>query len=239
MENRNYAGSFALSEDDKRIYREFAQKVHAMSPEELFNLNSTAGELCSEQQDIIAWELKIRELDIYKKKNIDPSKEFSIENARPNIPYINDTPQAQSFRAAERKAMIGMDEKLLERSKQILEDNPVVISSSNLHNYNGGGVNMLSKKYIVEDSNGKRITIDNQKIQEHYRKMYVKAMSDATGIDYTQYDLSGNDDVPNLDYYDPDNVSRHDPNEKQSYNTSIADLDASKHINYDEYEDDD
>ena len=243
MENNNYASRFGntnlLTDEEKSSYREFAQKVHKMSHKDIFLLNSNMRDtLTTEQQDIVAWELKLRELEIYKKKNIKPEESFDTLNVTGNVPLDYDLPYAelQNRVNAEKKAMIGMDDKLLERSKKILEEHPVVISANNLHNLRGGGVNMLAKSYIVEDDNGKRISVDNQKIQEHYRKMYIKRMSEVTGIDYTQYDLTP--DEENMDYLDPPtNTDNHKPTNTQE--DEYIGMEVSSNINLNDYEDDD
>jgi hypothetical protein len=260
MQNRNYANSFAntniLSDEEKQSYRAFAQKVRDMDPQELFLLHSNSRDrLTTEQQDIVAWELRRRELDIYEKKHIDPNKEFTVEKMHKNVEYAKDVPDLKSKMELERSAMAGMDDKLLQRSKEIIESNPIVISSSELHNRDGGGVNMLSNKYIVEDSNGKRITVDNRKIQEHYRKMYVKAMSDATGFDYTKYDTSSDEEDSKMDYFNPVNVGSYDPNEQElnnidtheresdmgddTYFNPYNSFSSASNINLNDYEDDD
>ena len=159
MENTNYSARFGnmnlLTDEEKSSYRAFAQKVHNMSHKDVFLLNSDMRDkLTTEQQDIVAWELKIRELDIYKKKNIKPEEVFDVYNVTGNVGYDENNPNLQIEKMAEKKAMIGMDDKLLEESKRILENNPVVISSNNLHNIHGGGVNIMANKYIVEDDKG-------------------------------------------------------------------------------------
>lgn len=239
MENNNYASRFGntnlLTEEEKSSYREFAQKVHKMSHKDIFLLNSNMRDtLTTEQQDIVAWELKLRELEVYKKKNIKPEETFDVMNVTGNSEQDYQNPILRDCINAERKAMIGMDDKLLENSKRILEEHPVVISANNLHNIRGGGVNMLAKTYIVEDDNGKRISVDNQKIQEHYRKMYIKRMSEVTGIDYTQYDLTP--DEENMDYLDPPSNNDHTPRNTQE---DFVGMEVSSNINMNDYEDDD
>ena len=59
----------------------------------------------------------------------------------------------------------------------------------------GGGVNMRAKTYIVEDNNGDKIVVDNKRIQDHYRRMYMQQMSDVTGINYLEYDMDGDNDI--------------------------------------------
>lgn len=238
MENTNYASRFGntnlLSDEEKASYREFAQKIHNMSHKDIFLLNGNMrDQLTTEQQDIVAWELKLRELEVYKKQNIKPEEVFDVMNVTGNEVNDFENPQIMSCINAEKKAMIGMNDELLERSKRIIEENPTVISSSKLHSRYGGGVNMLAKKYIVEDDNGKRISVDNQKIQEHYRKMYIKRMSEVTGIDYTQYDLTP--DEENMDYLDPPIVN----NDRTHVDTDFPSMNANDHINMSDYEDDD
>ena len=58
-----YASTSTLSESEKEFYRSFAQKVHNMKGEDLIKLNTGAyDELTSEQMDIVAWEIRLREL---------------------------------------------------------------------------------------------------------------------------------------------------------------------------------
>ena len=63
--------------------------------------------------------------------------------------------------------------------------------------------------------------------------MYIKAMSEATGIDYTQYDLS--DDDSNIDYIDPPVNVDHSPIKTST--GDYTDIDIANNINMSDYED--
>lgn len=217
MENRNYGDKYAststLSEAEKEFYRSFAQKVHNMKGEDLIKLNTGAyDQLTSEQMDIVAWEIRLRELEIYKRRGIDPAKEFSTEalhkqmqNKEINTYRSEVDPTILRLEhmskvhlegvASERANLMGMTDALLERTQALIDANPQVIKSTDLHKVMGGGVNMRAKSYIVEDSNGDKIVVDNKRIQDHYRRMYMQQMSDVTGINYLEYDTDGDNDI--------------------------------------------
>ena len=233
----NYSQKFGmtniLTDAEKSSYKEFANKIHNNTNNaDLFKLyTGSADELTSEQMDIVAWEIKIREIESLKRQHIDPNETFKVENYHKDVGYDPECPDLQKRQLEERAYTSPMTDELLEQSKRIIENTPVRVNANDLHKQMGGGVNMLAKKYIVEDNNGHEISVNNANIQEHFRKMYIKRMSEVTGIDYTQYDLSSDD---NIDYYDPnkasfDNVSKLN----EGYNTSPH-----ENINLDDYEDD-
>lgn len=237
--NNNYASKFGmtniLSDSEKASYREFAQKIHNIDNGSLFKLNTgMADELTSEQKDIVAWEIKIREIETLKRQNIDPNKEFNFQNCHHEVQYDPEAPDLQKRQLEERTAISEMSDELLERSKQIIENTPVRVKSSDLHKTMGGGVNMLAKKYIVEDNNGNEILVNNAQIQEHFRKMYMKRMSEITGIDYTQYDNTSETDI---DYFDPNTAEMKPSNSIPSNGSDLRDY-INENINYDDYEDD-
>jgi hypothetical protein len=203
-----------------------------MNNSDVFKLSAgMADELTSEQQDIVAWEIKIRELETFKKRNINPTKTFNTENYHQDVGYDPEAPNLKELQLNERTKISEMSDELLEKSKRIIENTAVRIKKDDLHKTMGGGVNMLAKKYIVEDNNGHEILVNNEHIQEHFRKMYMKRMSEVTGIDYTQYDESPSD--PNIDYYNPNAAEFNNTNNTDSYNTEAA-----SKICMDEYEDD-
>lgn len=238
-QNSNYSQKFGminiLTPEEKQSYRKFADKIHNNTDNaDLFKLytGTSADNLTSEQMDIVALEIKIRELEALKRNNIDPAETFKVEKYHNDPGYDPECPDLVKRRQDERYYTDQMSDELLEQSKQIIENTPVRINAKDLHKTMGGGVNMMAKKYIVEDNNGNEITVNNANIQEHFRKMYIKRLSEVTGIDYTQYDLSKNDD--NIDYYDPNKASFEvHKNNNDGYNTSPHDA-----INLDDYEDD-
>lgn len=236
----NYANKFGLTNiltnEERESYRAFAQRVHNMDHKELFLLHGNMlDSLTSEQQDIVAWEIKSREIDILRKQNIDPNAEYNYEAVHDrntkDITVDFNTQQGVKYYQEERNQLSEMTDELLERSRQIIENADVVISSSKLHDKNGGGINMLAHNYVVEDANGKRIRVNNKQLQDHYRKLYVKKMSEVTGIDYTKYDPAFAED--DIHYFDPVDPSRNPPPDNDSIN--IRDHE----IMIDEYEDDD
>ena len=195
-----------LTDEEKAKYSTFAAKVREMNHKDLFRLyTNTADELTTEMQDIVAFEIKIREWKALKSKNIDPKIAFSVESTqkkamevaeRDYYDNIGDPVLAKmaendkttiKYRLEERSKLDGMTMENLERAQQILDANPTVVKKNMLHDKNGGGVNMMAKKYIVEDDNGDQILINNAKVQEHFRNMYIKRLSEVTGFDYTQY----------------------------------------------------
>lgn len=204
----DYANKFGLtnvlSDEEKSSYRAFAQRVHNMDHRELMLMNANMlDRLTSEQQDIVAWEIKHRELSILRKRNINPSDEYNYvklaAETNSKISTVPSDPTALKYRLAEGDKLEGMTDELLNRSREIIENTVVEVSSDKLHSVNGGGVNMLANKYMVEDSNGEKIVVDNRRIQEHFRKLYMKKMSEITGIDYTTFD-----EEPDLDLFPQD-----------------------------------
>ena len=236
QDKENYAAKFGmtniLTPEEKASYKKFAQKVHELPHKELFKLYSNqADELTSEMQDIVAWEMKIRELEIFKKQNIDPNQKFKPDNYFKQAEYDDNAPNLNKYKIEERYRISEMTDELLENSKRIIENTAVKVNSNNLHSRDGGGVNILAKQYIVEDNNGNEILIDNNKMQEHFRKMYMKRMSEVTGIDYTKYDES-----PDIDYSENlsgPNVSNNQTTYNMGYDTQARDA-----VNMNDYEDD-
>lgn len=219
-----------LTPEEKASYKAFAQKIHKMDGKDLMKLNSNmADELTSEQQDIVGWEMKIRELEVFKRNNINPKEKFNFENTIVDVGYDN-SPVSMKYRMDERAMLADMPESLLEESKRILEEHPQEISIDKLHNRNGGGVNVMANKYVVIDDDGNKISVNNKHIQEHYMKMYIKKMSEITGINYIDYcDGFDNIDVSES-LNNPDTIS---VGKISSYETSASD-----NINLNDYEDD-
>ncbi len=207
-----YAAKFGminiLTPEDKAKYSTFAQKVHNMNHKDVFKLYmGIADELTTEQKDIVAYEIKIREIESLKARGIDPKKAFSVENSQKlfqereekeyfrengNDDKLNKMEQQgtimQNYRLNERQRISEMTDDILRQSKKIADENPKVIKRDKLHEKNGGGINVAAKKYIFEDENGEQILINNEHLQNHFRKMYIKRLSEVTGIDYTKYD---------------------------------------------------
>ena len=88
----------------------------------------------------------------------------------------------------ERVNLSDMTDELLERSKNIIENTYIPVETKKLHNKDGGGVNMMLKKYVAIDDNGNKVKVNNEMVQERFRKNYLKTLSDITGIDYTIID---------------------------------------------------
>lgn len=246
--NNNYGDRYAstklLTDEEKSSYRAFAQKVHSMSGEDLLKLNTGAmDELTTEQMDIVAWEVRLRELSILKRRGIDPNKEFVTQKIHqemqnkemeiyrsgmdPNILRLEHQSMAHFNNVArEREMLMGMTDELLEQSKAYLDANPAVVKSSDLHKVFGGGVNMRAKTYVV-DNNGEQIVVDNEKIQKHYRKMYMQRMSEVTGINYLEYDMDGDDGIDYWAANDSAGADVQSNNAQQTVDTS----------DYEDYED--
>ena len=111
-----------------------------------------------------------------------------------------------------------MTDELLEESRRIIESTPIEVGRSDLRRV-GGGVNYLWNKYAVVDDNGNKVTINNRELQEHYRKMYIKRMSEVTGRDYTQYDLTESDGTEfDFDYDKPSIQDNSQNNTKHNIN---------------------
>lgn len=228
----NYTAKFGLvnimTDEEKSDYKKFNDRLLAMNYADLEKLVSgVAGDiLTSEQRDLVAWQFKIRELDEMKRRGVDMSKQYDQDNA-PVVGYDPSTPNLQSLQVLERNRIEGMSLEALERAKKLVDDTPVVIHKNQMHNMNGGGINVTCNKYIVVDDNGDEVLVDNRNIQEMFRKRYIKAMSDVTGFDFTKYNLDGDMNEPDLDYTALDNP-------QQSISNNINDI----QINDDEYEDD-
>ena len=210
-ENNNYTSKFGLvnvmTDEEKSSYKKFNDRLLQMEYSDLEKLISgSAGDvLTSEQRDLVAWQFKIREIDEMKRRNIDMSKEYDLNNLK-TVGYDPETPNLQSLQIMERNSIEGMSLEALERAKKLVDETPVVITKDKMHNINGGGVNIACNKYIVIDDNGDEVLVNNRNIQERFRKRYIKLMSEVTGFDFTKYNLDGDmSDEPDLDYSAPNN----------------------------------
>jgi hypothetical protein len=234
----NYTSKFGLinimSDEEKSNYKAFNDKLIAMPYADLMKLvsGSSGDILTSEQRDLVAWQYKIRELDEMKRRGIDLYKQNNVYTANEKVGYDPTTPNLQSLQIAERNKIEGMSLEALERAKKLVDETPVVITKDQMHNMNGGGINIACNKYIVVDDNGQEVLVNNKRIQEMFRKRYIKAMSEVTGFDFTKYNLDGSDDSENFDNiltpdldYTGQNIAEPDP--IPQFN-----------INEDEYEDD-
>lgn len=221
------AGLDILSKEDKSSLRNFAQKVHSMEIEDVGRLhNGFADSLTSEQKDIVAYELKLREYDLFKKRGINPKVDFLPEKLHPNPSYETDKVSRQA-RLEEAKNSEGMTEDLLERSREIIENAYIPVERSKFHDKDGGGINAMFNKIVAVDDNGNQIKVNNRAFQESYRKNYLKALSDVTGIDYTRIDDGFYDNFSPMNGPQDPNVTSFDrPNVEDS-------------INMDDYVDDD
>lgn len=228
----NYTSKFGLvnilNDEEKSSYKKFNDRLLTMEYGDLVKLNmGIAGDvLTSEQRDLVAWQFKIRELDEMARRGVDLATEFSVDNIQP-VGYDPTTPDLQKLQVEERNRIEGMSLDELEYAKKLVDDTPVVIHKNQMHNINGGGINMACNKYIVIDENGDEVLVNNRNIQEMFRKRYIKAMSDVTGFDFTKYNLDDDVENPDLDYTAFDNP------EPLPSNVSFE-----MNINDDEYEDD-
>ena len=230
----NYTSKFGLinimTTEEKSDYKKFNDRLLNMSYGDLEKLISgAAGDiLTSEQRDLVAWQFKIRELDEMKRRGVNMAETYNVENVK-NVDYDPETPNLIKWQMAERNNIEGMSLEALERAKKLVDDTPVVITKEQMHNMNGGGINVACNKYIVVDENGDEVLVNNRNIQEMFRKRYIKAMSDVTGFDFTKYNLDGNMDEPNLDYTAL--VDGHEPLPQEDSFNNI-------NLNTDDYEDD-
>ena len=98
---------------------------------------------------------------------------------------------------AERNNMDGMTDDLLKRSMDIIEDHPIRIKEgdNSIYNKEGGGINYMARKILIECKNGDEIIINHKDLQEHFRTEYIRKMSEVTGIDYTKYDLHKDSEI--------------------------------------------
>lgn len=229
-ENANrYGLTQLLTSEEKKSYRLFGQRVHTMNDQDLMKLNSNlADALTSEMKDIVAFEIRLREVELLKKLNIDPNKAFTVENNHPDPGYAEDLNgrELQSLQSLERERMAGMDEELLNRSKEIIDNTFLPVDQEKLNKKNGGGINAMWQHYLIEDDGGKIVKVNNGKIQEMFRKRYIQRLSDATGIDYTSLDAS-----PDID--EPDNGYSMGPEAKIT-----TQRESLRKIDFDDYEDD-
>ena len=144
-DKNNYAQKFGmvniLTPEEKSSYRSFAQKVHNMKSEDVFKLSTgMADELTTEQQDIVALEIKIRELEMFKKRNINPQETFKIENYHQDVGYDPEAPNLQALLLNERTKISEMSDELLEKSRNIIENTAVKIKQDDLHKTMGGAL---------------------------------------------------------------------------------------------------
>ena len=177
-----------LTNEDKSNLRNFAQKIHSMDINDVGKLhNGYADALTTEQKDIVAYELKLREYEIFKKRGIDPKVDFKPENIRKQINYASDQ-VSQKYAREEQTFNSEMTDELLEKSKEIIENTYIPVDATRFHNKDGGGINAMYNKIVAIDDNGNKVKVNNRSIQEKFRKNYLKTLSDVTGIDYTHID---------------------------------------------------
>jgi len=227
-----------LTPEEKSSYRKFGQKIHSIDDQSLMMLNmNMADQLTSEMKDIVSFEIKLREHEFLKKANINPEEEFSIKNREtpepdPNFDENYTDVEKRSFQALERNRQAGMTDDLLERSKKIIENAYLEPDMKKLNNPHGGGINAMWKKYLIESDNGTKIKVNNEAIQERFRKAYLIELSKATGIDYTVLDPTINIDLKS------DTVESEQNQRVKDYMEDVK-VHGKVEINPDEYEDDD
>ena len=178
-----------LTPEEKKSIKTFAQKIHTMDVSDVARLhNGTADILTPDQKDIVAYEIKLREYKILKDRGINPKVDFAPERLRREVELDHEDPKSQQWAQMERVNLSDMTDELLERSKNIIENTYIPVETKKLHNKDGGGVNMMLKKYVAIDDNGNKVKVNNEMVQERFRKNYLKTLSDITGIDYTIID---------------------------------------------------
>jgi len=239
MNSQNQYFKYMYSDDEKSSYRKFAQKTRLLSDGDLFKVNNNlvADQLTSEMKDIVAWEIRIREIETLKKHGIDVNEVNNYKHVNSEVTYKQDSIEngfgVSADIARERELCDGMTDDLLKQSMKIIEANPRVIdyNDPNLHNKNGGGINVMTKNFLIRCKNGEMIEVNNEAIQEHFRKEYIKRMSEITGIDYTQYDLNRGSEI--YGGYESDYKVAN-----KSSGPSMSSIDTSD-VDYSDYEDDD
>ena len=190
-----------LTPEEKSSYRAFAHRIKELDHASLFKLNNdNADELTGEMKDLVAWEIRIREIEALKKQGIDVHEVNSYKHANEDVVYGDGGYMGgiiQEGILAERKNMDGMTDDLLKRSMDIIEDHPVRIKEgdNSIFKKNGGGINYMARKILIECKNGDEIIINHKDLQEHFRKEYIRKMSEVTGIDYTKYDLHRDSEI--------------------------------------------
>ena len=176
-----------LTDEEKSSYYAFAHRVREMSNAELFKLNGNmADRLNSEMKDIVAFEIKTRELELLQSKNIDPAVDFAPEKIHVEPGIDHTTPNLTSMMMMEENFKSEMSDELLENSKKIIENQYIEIDTNDM-NVVGRGVNIMFNKYLAVDNNGNSIRVDNRKVQERFRREYLNRLSDVTGLDYTKF----------------------------------------------------
>ena len=190
-----------LTPEEKSSYRAFAHRLQTLDHANLFRLNNgSADELTGEMKDLVAWEIRIREIEALKKQGIDVHEVNSYKHANEDVVYGDGGYMGgiiQKGILAERNNMDGMTDDLLKRSMDIIEDHPVRIKEgdNSIFKKNGGGINYMARKILIECKNGDEIIINHKDLQEHFRKEYIRKMSEVTGIDYTKYDLHRDSEI--------------------------------------------
>ena len=190
-----------LTPEEKSSYRVFAHRIKELDHANLFKLNNgSADELTGEMKDLVAWEIRIREIEALKKQGIDVHEVNSYKHANEDVVYGDGGYMGgiiQEGILAERNNMDGMTDDLLKRSMDIIEDHPVRIKEgdNSIFKKNGGGINYMARKILIECKNGDEIIINHKDLQEHFRKEYIRKMSEVTGIDYTKYDLHRDSEI--------------------------------------------
>ena len=258
MANQPFGNMY--TDEEKASYRAFAHRTRALSDAELFRVNNNlvGDQLTSEMKDIVAWEIKIREIELLKRNGIEMDKEFSYKNLNnetiksidriehveyrdPNETILSNSGSMVDVgrtQAKEQGYTSEMSDELLQKSLKLIDENPMVIRSGDprIHNNRGGGINIMTKKLLVECDNGDVIEFNNQAIQEHFRRDYIKKMSEVTGIDYTKYDLNQSSEL----YVGYENPINNTPEEIHKKYDSRYDIDANVDFTFDEdeYEDD-
>ena len=230
-----------LTPEDKSSYRKFGQKIHSIDDQSLMMLNmNMADQLTSEMKDIVSFEIKLREHEFLKKANVDPNEAFSIKNREdpepdPNYDQNYTDVEKRNFQALERNRQAGMTDDLLERSKKIFENSYLKPDMEKLNNPHGGGINAMWKKYLIEDDNGNKIKVNNEAIQERFRKQYLIELSRATGVDYTVLDPSINFNLESSTVEEEQHKRAQGEFEDLKVHGRVEQID----IDPDEYEDDD
>ena len=108
-----------LTDEEKSTYSGFAHKVHELGNKELFMLNAgIADNLTTEEQDIVSFEIKLREKDALDKRNINSMTDYTVDKTVKPVAYETD-PVSKKYMYEEKRRMSDMTEDLLDKSKKI------------------------------------------------------------------------------------------------------------------------
>lgn len=238
MKNANikkgYTTGDILTAEDKSNYRNFAQKIHKIGNKELFMLNAdVADNLTSDEKDIVAYEIRLRESDVLAKQHIDSMNDYTVEKTHKDV-SIDPTQVSSKYVYEERHRTQEMNDDLLEKSKNIINNTYIPLTQDDMKTAKSKGINMAWKKYLIMDDNGDEIRVNAEEIQERFRRKYLKTLSENTGIDYTRLDKNFDSRNDDIEYAVDGNAESISSKKTQSFGTDTE----AGYIDPSDYEDD-